>query len=77
MTIQELGKRPFHLRAANGVKIEDAAAQSVKVTQFSLALEPDEFINYVDWQMELYKAFAIAIDDSKISSIDAKKMLPL
>jgi len=46
-----------------------------KVSPFYVSLEPDEFINYVDWQMGLYKGFSVSIDETKIAIIDAKKMM--
>lgn len=46
-----------------------------KLAPFFVALEPDEFINYVNWQMEQYKAVSIAIDDTKIASIDKSQFL--
>ncbi|MDQ3132356.1 MAG: hypothetical protein M3Q99_16535 [Acidobacteriota bacterium] len=48
---------------------------NVKVSPFYVSLEPDEFINYVDWQMGVYKGFSVSIDETKIAIIDAKKMM--
>ena len=46
-----------------------------KISQFFVSLNPDEFINYIDWQMEQYKAVSIAIDDTKIASIDKSQFV--
>lgn len=46
-----------------------------KVSTFYISPQPDEFINYVGWQMEQLKAISIAIDDSKIVAIDGSKLI--
>jgi hypothetical protein len=46
-----------------------------KVLPFYVSIEPDEFINYVDWQMGTYKAFSVSIDETKIAIIDSQKMM--
>jgi hypothetical protein len=48
----------------------------VKVSPFYIILEPDEFINYVDWKIEQFKEFSIILDDTKIAGIDNKKLMP-
>jgi len=48
---------------------------SSNAARFYITLDADEFINYVSWQMEQYKAMSIALDDKQITSIDNSKFL--
>jgi hypothetical protein len=55
---------------------ESPAAASGKVSPFYVALDPDEFINYIDWQIEAYKNITIAtVDATKIAAIDKGKVV--
>lgn len=46
-----------------------------KIQQFYVEPSGDEFINFVAWQMQHLRSFSIAVDDSKVSSIDSKRFL--
>lgn len=43
---------------------------SVKISPFFVEPDGDQFINFVAWQMDHLRSFAITVDDSKIGSID-------
>jgi hypothetical protein len=44
-----------------------------KPASFYITLDTDEFINYVGWQMEQYKAISITLDDQQIKEIDKNR----
>jgi hypothetical protein len=56
---------------------QGAAASSAKPSTFYVPLDPEEFINYVGWQVEQLKSISIAFDDSKIIAINKDKLMVL
>ena len=64
---------PANTTQSNGASGSGSAAE--KPSTFYVSPTPDEFINYVGWQMEQLKAVSIAIDDTKISAIDGNKLV--
>lgn len=61
-------------KAANSTATETPAPEQ-KIQPFYVAPSPDEFINYIAWQMEHLRSFSIAVDDTKVSSIDNKRFM--
>ena len=82
---QNLPKQPPPSSNTNSAPPVNAARSNVnstvpgsspeKVLSFYITPTPDEFINYVGWQMEQLKAVSITIDDTKIASIDSNKLV--
>ena len=56
-------------------KTPTQTSSTSKVSTFYISPEPDEFINYIGWQMAQLRAISIAIDDSKIVAIDGSKLI--
>lgn len=48
---------------------------TTKPATFYISPEPDEFINYIGWQMEQLKTLSVMIDDTKIVAIDGNKFI--
>jgi hypothetical protein len=48
---------------------------NVKIRQFYAEPTGDQFINYVSWQIEHLRNFAIVFDDTKVSSVDTKRFM--
>jgi len=46
-----------------------------KILPFFVEPDPDQFINFVAWQMDHLRSFAITVDDSKVGSIDSKRFM--
>ena len=70
--------KPEPSPAAN--KQAEAATQTgssapVKILPFFVEPDPDQFINFVAWQMDHLRSFAITVDDSKVGSIDSKRFM--
>ena len=47
----------------------------VKISAFFVEPDGDQFINFVAWQMDHLRNFAITVDESKIGSIDSKRFM--
>lgn len=77
-TVTPANTTPANATPANATPKPVATATppaGVTISPFYLALEPDEFINYIDWQIEHFKTIAIAIDATKIAAIDNTKFV--
>jgi hypothetical protein len=69
------------LLAALPKPVEDSKGQEAKPTEqsqskigpFFVEPDPDQFINFISWQMDHLRNFAISVDDSKVGSIDSKR----
>ncbi|MEP6703240.1 MAG: hypothetical protein ABJB34_00380 [Acidobacteriota bacterium] len=58
-----------------GAAAPDAAGgmTPIKILPFFVEPDEDQFINYVAWQMDHLRGFAIAVDDSKIGLVDKSR----
>lgn len=68
-------KKPSDENGENAKESPTPPSSTNKTSTFYISLEPDEFINYIGWQMEQFKAISIAIDDTKIVAIDSNKLV--
>jgi hypothetical protein len=50
-------------------------ASTVQILPFFVEPDGDQFINFVAWQMDHLRSFAITIDESKVGSIDSKRFM--
>lgn len=48
---------------------------AVKILPFFVEPDGDQFINFVAWQMDHLRSFAITVDETKIGSIDSKRFM--
>jgi hypothetical protein len=48
---------------------------TVKILPFFVEPDGDQFINFVAWQMDHLRSFAITVDESKIGSVDSKRFM--
>jgi hypothetical protein len=55
---------------ANTPPNSTAAQNPIRVLPFFVEPDADQFINYIAWQMEHMRSFAITVDDTKVGSID-------
>jgi hypothetical protein len=53
----------------------DPTMSEQKIQPFFVSPTADEFINFIAWQMEHLRSFSIAVDDTKVSSIDNKRFM--
>ena len=53
---------------------QNSEAQT-KILPFFVEPDGDQFINFIAWQMERLRNFAITIDDTKVGPIDSKRFL--
>lgn len=60
---------------ANTSKPQSDPASSVKIPPFFVEPDGDQFINFIAWQMDHLRGFAITIDESKVGSIDSKRFM--
>ena len=52
-----------------------ATNSGVKILPFFVEPDGDQFINFVAWQMDHLRSFAITIDETKVGSIDSKRFM--
>jgi hypothetical protein len=48
---------------------------SIKILPFFVEPDGDQFINFIAWQMDHLRSFAITVDETKIGSIDSKRFM--
>ena len=48
---------------------------TVKILPFFVEPDGDQFINFVAWQMDHLRSFAITVDESKIGTVDSKRFM--
>lgn len=47
----------------------------LKIEAFDVELTGQQFINYINWQTQKLRSFAISLDDTKVGAIDSKQFI--
>ena len=69
--------KPEPTAAPNAVETESQQSENstVKILPFFVEPDGDQFINFVAWQMDHLRSFAITVDESKIGTVDSKRFM--
>lgn len=60
----------------NSVNSNSQAKEKVSIVRFTVKPVPNEFINYINYQMEKYNDIAIIVDDTKTTIDGSRVKLP-
>jgi hypothetical protein len=60
---------------AGETRTESSPNSPIKILPFFVEPDGDQFINFVAWQMDHLRSFAITIDETKVGSIDSKRFM--